>query len=161
MRASHFPDRADMALTVRLLTAEDAPAVAPLFGAYLDFYGVARNPSAETKFLQERLSAVDSTGFGAFDEEEIRGFALCHHAYNSLRLAPAWVLHDLFVSPTFRRQGVAEALLEAVHARAKAQGACEVVLSTAHDNTRAQALYEKIGYKMDTVFRVYVCDLRA
>lgn len=150
-----------MALTVRPLTAEDVPAVAPLFGAYLDFYGVARNPSAEAKFLQERLSAADSTGFGAFDRGEIRGFALCHHSYNSLRLAPAWILHDLFVGPPFRRQGVAEALMEAVHARAGAQGACEVVLSTAHDNTRAQALYERLGYEMDKVFRVYVRDLRA
>jgi ribosomal protein S18 acetylase RimI-like enzyme len=149
-----------MALTVRPLTAEDAPGVATLFGAYLDFYGVARSPREEAKFLRERLSAADSTGFGAFDEGEIRGFALCHHSYNSLRLAPAWVLHDLFVSPPFRRQGVAEALLEAVHARAGEQGACEVVLSTAHGNTRAQALYEKLGYKMDTVFRVYVRDLR-
>ena len=150
-----------MSITVRPLTFADAASVSPLFGAYLDFYGLDRNPAAEQRFLEARLSAADSTGFGAFDEEEIRGFALCHHAYDSLRLAPAWVLHDLFVSPTFRRQGVAEALLEAVHARAKAQGACEVVLSTAHDNTRAQALYEKLGYKMDTVFRVYVRDLRA
>ena len=40
-------------------------------------------------------------------------------------------------------------------------GACEVVLSTAHDNTNAQGLYEKLGYGLDTKFRVYVRDLRA
>ena len=149
-----------MAITVRLLTAADAAPLAPLFGAYLDFYRAARDPSAEAAFLKARLSAADSTGFGAFTDGELSGFALCHHTFNSLRLAPAWVLHDLFVAPAHRGQGVAKALIEAVHARAKGQGACEVVLSTAHDNTTAQRLYEKEGYRLDTTFRVYVRDLR-
>ena len=149
-----------MAITVRLLnTADDAP-LAPLFGAYLDFYRVARNRSAEAAFLTARLSASDSTGLGAYADGALCGFALCHHTYNSLRLAPAWILHDLFVNPEHRRKGIAEALIEAVHARAKAAGACEVVLSTAHDNKTAQSLYERLGYAMDTKFRVYVRDLR-
>ena len=150
-----------MSTTVRPLTVADVTSVAPLFGAYLEFYGVARNPAAEKRFLEARLSATDSTGLGAFAGEMMVGFILCHHAYNSLRLAPAWILHDLFVSPEHRRKGIAEALIEAVHARAKAAGACEVILSTAHDNKNAQALYEKLGYSMDTKFRVYVRDLQA
>lgn len=150
-----------MSITIRPLTVADVASVSPLFGAYLDFYGVARNPSAEKRFLEARLSAADSTGFGAFEDGEIAGFALCHHGYNSLRLAPAWILHDLFVNPDQRRKGIAEALIGAVHARAKAAGVCEVILSTAHDNKNAQALYEKLGYAMDTKFRVYVRDLRA
>lgn len=149
-----------MALNVRPLITADTSSLAPLFGTYLDFYGVARNAVAETTFLASRLSATDSTALGAFDDGELTGFALCHHAYNSLRLAPAWILHDLFVSPEHRRKGIAEALIEAVHARAKTAGACEVVLSTAHDNKTAQALYEKLGYAMDTKFRVYVRDLQ-
>ena len=150
-----------MAITVRLLNAADAAPLAPLFGAYLDFYHVERDSSAEAAFLKARLSAADSTGFGAYADGALCGFALCHHAYNSLRLAPAWILHDLFVNPEHRRKGIAEALIEAVHARAKAAGACEVVLSTAHDNKTAQALYDKLGYAMDTKFRVYVRDLQA
>ena len=150
-----------MAITVRLLNVADAAQLAPLFGAYLDFYHVAQDSSAEAAFLKARLSAADSTGFGAYVDGALCGFALCHHAYNSLRLAPAWILHDLFVNREHRRKGIAEALIEAVHARAKAAGACEVVLSTAHDNKTAQALYEKLGYAMDTKFRVCVRDLQA
>lgn len=149
-----------MTISVRPLTVADISTIAPLFGAYLDFYGVARRPPAEKKFLKERLSAPDSTALGVFADDQIIGFALCHHAYNSLRLAPAWILHDLFVGPEHRRKGIAEALIEAMHARAKAAGACEVVLSTAHDNETAQSLYEKLGYAMDTKFRVYVRDLQ-
>ena len=149
-----------MAITVRLLTAADVAPLVPLFGAYLDFYHAPRAPSAEASFLGARLSGADSTGLGALTGGKLCGFALCHHAYNSLRLAPAWILHDLFVHPAHRCQGVAQALIEAVHARAKALGACEVVLSTAHDNATAQRLYEKEGYRLDTAFRVYVRDLR-
>jgi ribosomal protein S18 acetylase RimI-like enzyme len=161
MRASHFSDCAEMATLIRPLTAADVSAVAPLFGAYLDFYGVPRQPSAERDFLTARLSAAGSTGLGAFADNHLIGFALCHHTCNSLRLAPAWILHDLFVDPAHRRQGVAAALIETVHARARAAGAGEVFLSTAHDNTNAQALYEKLGYTMDTGFRVYVRNMQS
>jgi len=149
-----------MATTVRSLTPADVPLVVPLFGAYLDFYGATRPPLAERNFLESRLSSPDSTGFGAFTDRHLLGFALCHHTHNSLRLAPSWILHDLFVDPQHRRQGIAAALIEAVHHRAKAAGAGEVVLSTAHDNKTAQSLYEKLGYQLDTKFRVYVRDLQ-
>ena len=149
-----------MAITIRPLLPVDIPQLSTLFGAYLDFYGVPQEAQRRTIFLAQRLGADDSTCLGAFAGEELAGFALCHHTHNSLRLAPAWILHDLFVSPAHRRHGVAESLLAAVHARAAAAGACEVVLSTAQDNTAAQALYTKQGYREDATFRVYACDLR-
>ncbi|MDA0294050.1 MAG: GNAT family N-acetyltransferase [Verrucomicrobia bacterium] len=149
-----------MAITIRPLLPADLPRLSPLFGAYLDFYGVPQEAQRRTIFLAQRLGADDSTCLGAFAGEELAGFALCHHTHNSLRLAPAWILHDLFVSPAHRRHGVAESLLAAVHARAAAAGACEVVLSTAQDNTAAQALYTRQGYREDATFRVYACDLR-
>jgi GNAT superfamily N-acetyltransferase len=148
-----------MTTDVRPLTAADVAPFAPLFGAHLDFYGVARSPAAETRFLEARLSATDSIGLGAFVDGKMVSFALCNHICNSLRLAPTWILHDLLVSPEHRRQGIAEALIEAVHTRAKTAGACEVALSTAHHNKTAQALYGKLGYAMDTNFRVYVRHL--
>ncbi len=149
-----------MAITIRLLLPADLPRLSPLFGAYLDFYGVSRALETENNFLAQRLGANDSACLGAFAGEELAGFALCHHTHNSLRLAPAWILHDLFVSVPHRRHGAAESLLEAVHAHAAAAGACEVVLSTAYQNTAAQALYAKHGYRADTEFRVYMRDLR-
>ena len=149
-----------MAITIHPLLPADLPRLSPLFGAYLDFYGVPRALETENNFLAQRLGADDSTCLGAFDGRELVGFALCHHTHNSLRLAPAWILHDLFVSPAHRRHGVAKFLLDAVHTRARAAGACEVVLSTAHENTAAQALYAKHGYREDTDFRVYARNLR-
>jgi len=135
-------------------------ALAPLFAAYLDFYRVAQTTEDQRKFLAGRLAAEDSAAFGSFDESgRMTGFALCHFAHNSLRLAPAWILHDLFVDPQTRRRGTAGQLLDTVHEAARAAGACEVILSTAHDNRAAQALYEGAGYKHDQIFRTYVRDL--
>jgi ribosomal protein S18 acetylase RimI-like enzyme len=145
---------------IRQLTSADLDALAPLFAGYLDFYRVEQRPEDQRGFLSARLAATDSVAFGAFDEAgTMTGFALCHFAHNSLRLATAWILHDLFVVPEARRHGTARALLGAVHAAARASGACEVVLSTAHDNRGAQGLYESAGYKRDEVFRTYVRDL--
>jgi len=146
---------------IRQLASADLDALAPLFAGYLDFYRVTQQPGDQRAFLAARLAAEDSAAFGAFDESgQMTGFALCHFTYNSLRLAPAWILHDLFVMPQARRRGTARDLPEAVHAAARASGACEVVLSTAHDNRKAQGLYESAGYKRDEVFRTYVRDLR-
>ena len=145
---------------IRRLTPADLDALAPLFASYLDFYRVAQSSEDQRQFLAERLAAEDSAAFGAFGESgRMTGFALCHLAHNSLRLAPAWILHDLFVDPQSRRKGSARQLLDAVHEAARAAGACEVILSTAHDNRAAQALYESAGYRHDQVFRTYVRNL--
>ena len=149
-----------MPINVRQLSSADVRLLAPLFGAYLDFYRVPRHPAAEDTFLDERLASSHSTALGAFDGTVLAGFVLCHHTWSSLRLAPVWVLHDLFVQPSHRRHGIARALLHAVQEKAAAAGACEVVLSTAHENRSAQALYENEGFRLDKEFRVYVRDLR-
>ena len=85
---------------IRSLAPADLESLAPLFNAYLEFYRVEQPPEQERAFLAARLAAHDSAAFGAFDESgHMNGFALCHFAYNSLRLAPAWILHDLFIAP--------------------------------------------------------------
>jgi ribosomal protein S18 acetylase RimI-like enzyme len=146
---------------IRRLAAADLDQLAPLFSAYLEFYQVRQTTEDQRTFLEQRLTAPDSAAFGAFGQNgKMSGFALCHLAYNSLRLAPAWILHDLFVDPQGRRQGTARQLLDAVHDAARAAGACEVILSTAHENRSAQALYESAGYQHDKVFRTYVRDLK-
>jgi len=146
---------------IRRLGPADLDGLVPLFAAYLDFYRVRQTPDNQRSFLAERLAAKDSAAFGAFDKDgRMVGFALCHFSHNSLRLSPACILHDLFVSSEARRRGTARSLLLAVHSAAREAGACEVVLSTAHDNRKAQGLYESAGYKRDEVFRTYVRDLR-
>lgn len=66
-----------------------------------------------------------------------------------------WLLYDLFVDPSSRKQGAAEALIARAGQLAKESDPAFIMLSTATDNTRAQALYEKNGFVRDTDFYVY------
>jgi hypothetical protein len=50
-----------MAITIRPLTSADATVLTPLFGAYLDFYGVLRQPALEQAFLNKQLASSHST----------------------------------------------------------------------------------------------------
>ena len=61
MRASQSSDCANMAITIRPLTSADAIVLTLLFRAYVDFYGVLRQPALEQAFLNERLASSHST----------------------------------------------------------------------------------------------------
>ena len=54
-------------------------------------------------------------------------------------------MNDLFVAPEARGGGVAEALIEACRAAARARGATRITWQTALDNERAQAVYDRVG----------------
>lgn len=69
--------------------------------------------------------------------------------------APIYVLYDLFVSPTVRRQGIAKQLLQAAAYQAKVDGKARIDLTTGKQNVNAQALYEMLGWKRDERFYTY------
>jgi ribosomal protein S18 acetylase RimI-like enzyme len=53
---------------------------------------------------------------------------------------------ELYIAESFRRRGVARALLTHVHAVAQDAGAREVFLTTGFTNVAAQAAYRAAGY---------------
>ena len=83
------------------------------------------------------------------------GFAQLYSSFSSGSLAQIFILNDLFVVPSIRRQGVASRLLRAVADYGRAAGAIRLTLSTAVSNLNAQALYEREDWKRDTEFYVY------
>jgi GNAT superfamily N-acetyltransferase len=58
-------------------------------------------------------------------------------------------MHDLFVTPERRRQGVADGLIAACVAECRRHGAVKLGLQTARDNRRAQVVYERVGATRD------------
>lgn len=137
-------------------TPGDLSELAELFAGYLDFYRVPRDPIEVRAFLAYRLQRDDSVLFVARDEAgRALGFVQLYPFFASLQLAPAFLLSDLYVHPDARRQGLAEALMNAARAHAEASGACGLQLETAKDNLAGQALYEKLGYVRDEVFYTY------
>jgi ribosomal protein S18 acetylase RimI-like enzyme len=147
-------------MTVSAVGVADLDALVPLFAGYLQFYQVPRSATEIHAFLLERLQRGDAQLFIARDEQGMaQGFTQLYPLQSSLALAPAWLLSDLFVAPSARRQGVAEALMNAARAYAEATGACGLQLETAKTNLAGQALYERLGYVRDEVYLTYWLSL--
>jgi ribosomal protein S18 acetylase RimI-like enzyme len=69
-------------------------------------------------------------------------------------------VEDVVVDEAHRRQGIGEALMEQLHAFAKAAGAKVVKLTSGRHRTAAHALYRKLGYteKDSTPFQLLLTD---
>ena len=147
-------------MSVTAVGVADLDALVPLFAGYLQFYQVPRSASEIHAFLLERLQRGDAQLFIARDEHGMaQGFTQLYPLQSSLALAPAWLLSDLFVLPSARRQGVGEALMNAARAYAEARGACGLQLETAKTNLAGQALYERLGYVRDELYLTYWLSL--
>ncbi|QLG86849.1 GNAT family N-acetyltransferase [Chitinibacter bivalviorum] len=141
---------------IRYATLDDLDLIAPLFAAYRVFYEQPHDLLAARKFISERLSLRESVILLAQnDGGEALGFIQLYPIFSSIAAERIWLLSDLYVSDTARGQGIARQLMQKATQHAKDSGAAWLELSTAHTNTTAQALYESLGYQLDTVYRYY------
>lgn len=150
-----------MELTIRRASIDDLATVAVLFDAYRQFYGQPADYRLAEGFLRERFEKNESVVFLAVDgrSEKGLGFTQLYPSFSSVSARRIWILNDLFVTPTARKQGVGRALLDAACYHGKATGAKRLILSTATTNHQARALYESYGYKQDEVFLTYKLEL--
>jgi GNAT superfamily N-acetyltransferase len=140
---------------VRQATLADLNLLVPLFDGYRQFYRQASDPERARRFLLERLERKQSVIFLAFEDATAIGFTQLYPSFSSGAMAPIFILNDLFVAPEGRRRGVGSALLQAAAEYGRRTGALRLVLSTEVANTTAQSVYERMGWKRDTVFCVY------
>lgn len=148
------------AASVRPATRDDLPQLVDLFDQYRQFYGHAADAAAAAGWLETRLHNGDAVlllGFTA--QGEAAGLCQMYRSLCSLELAPIWILHDLYVAPTARRQGLARLLLAAARQHALASAAARLELTTAHSNHAARQLYASQGWEQDTVYLTYTCTL--
>lgn len=142
-------------LTIRQATIDDLDLIVPLFDAYRQFYRLASDPEHARQFLLDRFRHQQSIMFLAFAGNRAIGFIQLYPSFSSGAMARILILNDLFVSPERRRQGAGTALLDHAATYGRNIGAVRLVLSTELTNTAAQAVYEKAGWKRDTVFCTY------
>ena len=140
----------------RLATPDDLAPLATLFDQYRQFYEQPADLARARSFVAERMARSESVILVATDQQgALAGFCQLYPSFCSVAAAPILVLYDLFVAPNARRLGLAKALIQAAQGYATAQGVARMDLTTAHTNTKAQALYESLGWQLDTVFRAY------
>jgi GNAT superfamily N-acetyltransferase len=150
-----------MTENVALIRADisHVPAIAPLFDAYRQFYKQAPDLERARAFVTDRITNGESVIFLAASDKKYHGFTQLYPLFSSVELGTAWLLNDLFVAPSSRRQGIGEALLERARQFAVETGALSLMLETAVDNFAAQHLYERLGWVRETQFYMY--NLRA
>lgn len=93
--------------------------------------------------------------FIAMIEGTAVGFCQLYPSFSSVSLARTFLLNDLYVLESSRKQGIATMLLKAATEFAKELGAIRLTLSTAINNQSAQGLYEQSGWIRDCDFYVY------
>lgn len=127
----------------------------PLVRGYRVFYEQEPDAERERAFMEARLREHTSVVYVAEIDGEAAGFMQMFRTYSTVRLAPAWILEDLFVEPSYRKHGVATALLQTAVSHAKDDGACGMFLETANDNVTAQRVYEAAGWTREGRFLKY------
>ncbi|WP_104202812.1 GNAT family N-acetyltransferase [Billgrantia saliphila] len=143
-------------MAIRPATPDDLAPLSVLLDGYRQFYHQAPDIEGTRRFLQARLECGDShilVHEGA--KGELEGFVQLYPLLSTVRLAPLWLLNDLFVAPSARRGGVGRALMQAARELAESQGVGHLKLATQIENHAAQALYESLGWQRDTTFHHY------
>jgi ribosomal protein S18 acetylase RimI-like enzyme len=145
-----------MSFQIQQGTIHDLDTLVALFDGYRQFYGQPADLARARSFLAERFRQHESLILLARDGQgEGLGFTQLYPLFSSVRTVRTYLLNDLFVSLSARRQGVAAALLNAAAEEARSRGAASLSLSTALDNAPAQALYESLGWRRDRQFCEY------
>ncbi len=149
-----------MSVQIRLATISDVDSLVPLFDAYRQFYCQPSDTTLAHTFLSERFKQRQSVIFLAIDTaDQAVGFAQLFPSFSSARASCIYILNDLFVMPSARRQGVASQLLREVAEFGHSMGAVRLSLATALDNNAAQKLYESMDWKRDDIFCYYNLSL--
>jgi ribosomal protein S18 acetylase RimI-like enzyme len=137
---------------IKAATAEDLTELSRLYVAYRVFYGEAPEEERAAAFIINRLTHSSGRYFLAWNGRDAIGFMHLMPSTNTLAMRPIWLLEDLYVDVSARRQGVARALLNHAETFASTTGAERLTLATAHDNLAAQHIYEKLGYVREEHF---------
>ncbi len=134
-------------ITVHKATKEDIEELTVLFDLYRIYYHQPSDIGAGKKYLTQRMENGESVVFVAANEKGLVGFTQLYPIFSSVSLQRTWLLNDLYVHATARKQGVAEQLLDAAKQHGIATGSKWLLLQTNNDNFPAQSLYEKTGWK--------------
>ena len=137
-------------ISIRPLVESDKPAWHRLWTAYLCFYettvsdevyevSFARLLSKDTREYQCLIAEIDGEPVG-----------LAHFLYHRFMwtVEDTCYLMDLFTDPTVRGKGVGRALIEAVHAKAKADGVPSTYWNTQDNNYKGRMLYDQLATKV-------------
>jgi ribosomal protein S18 acetylase RimI-like enzyme len=138
---------ANASFTIAPIAAKHRGDWESLYTAYAEFYAVAQTADMRASVWTWLADdAHELSGFLAIDANG-RGIGLAHYRPFTRPLAASTggFLDDLFVSPEWRGKRVADALVAAVVAEARARRWTVVRWITAEDNHRGRGFYDRVA----------------
>jgi diamine N-acetyltransferase len=161
------PERGHHGVRVRRAVAADVQPLLASMQALAVFEGYDHAFAVTADDLLERgLAGTGEPQFTALVAERSPGGPLFGHAVLLVTrftydLRPTLLLKELYVDAAHRRVGVAEALLQAVEAEARAIGAGRIRWQVLPGNGPAQRLYGRWGGAPDTAWESWQLVLPA
>lgn len=131
------------------LPAHADALLAMMSGYSLDEMGAGKPlPEAVRTELVPRLrERGDYVGVLAFEGQEPAGLAHGFEGFSTFMARPLLNVHDVFVAPAYRGQGLAPLMLARLQALALERGCGKLTLEVLESNVPAQAAYRKFGFE--------------
>jgi ribosomal protein S18 acetylase RimI-like enzyme len=120
----------------------------------LDMY--AQDPMGGSEALDEHVKARLCTDLAnhpgavswiAYVDQKPAGLLNAFMGYSTFKARPLMNVHDIAVDPTFRGQGVGQALLNALETYAVQSGCCKLTLEVLSGNHVAKRSYQHFGFE--------------
>ena len=147
-------------MIVKRANKEDLHQLAVLFDEYRQFYGASSNIEQSHKFLKHRFDNKESVIFIHLKDDVFTGFVLLYLAFSSVACETYYILDDVYVTPSFRKQGSAKQLIDTAILFARHENAQRISLETQKNNSQSHRLYEQMGFIRDDEFKIFHCFLK-
>ena len=147
-------------MIVKRAKKEDLHQLAVLFDEYRQFYGASSNIEQSHKFLKHRFDNKESVIFIHLKDDVFTGLVLLYLAFSSVACETYYILDDVYVTPSFRKQGSAKQLIDTAILFARHENAQRISLETQKNNYQSHRLYEQMGFIRDDEFKIFHCFLK-
>ncbi len=109
--------------------------------------GKSLSTYTQTNLLSVLSQRTDALSLIAYDGEIAMGLLNAFEGFSTFKCKALLNIHDVCVSPQYRRQGVATKLLQAAEQIARERNYCKLTLEVLQENTPALATYRRFGFE--------------
>ncbi|MEJ1932759.1 GNAT family N-acetyltransferase [Nostoc sp. NIES-2111] len=149
-------------MLIRPATPADVPAVLPMVAKICalheswdaDKYGFLPHPEKRYEKWLTRLATQERSVFLVADnQEQLIAFivATVEQEIPIYRTKEFAFIHDLWVEPEYRKQGIAKQIVEQTIERLRQIGVEQIRLDTATANEAARKLFTSCGFRLSTI----------
>lgn len=145
-----------MSRTIQQLTADDVvlmESVSTMFGEAFNDVDTYTKKRPSTAYLRSLLAGDSFIALAALDGGQVVGALAAYELKKFEQERSEIYIYDLAVAASYRRQGIASALIEALKPIAAKRGAYVIFVQadTAVEDQPAIALYEKLGEREEVL----------